>query len=229
MSKVTVEYHGVTGVGKNVTEAKRNAGEKIREMIAGNYTPEIIAYRDCAALVWREPDGWRYRLINLGDGEGLRHGPQYGTLGHWTGADGKSETMSAARYSLAQCGWSPADGTTMPEILKNADRRAHDEFTSWAQFQVRYALAKARGMTEIDCHDYAGKNPMRPEVWRDEISPGNPYDSAWGKFSPNLKLNILSGQYCIPAGVLTECADLRAAISAGKSQDECEQIIAANF
>jgi hypothetical protein len=52
---VTIEYYGVNGTGRNVTEAKRDAGEQIRKALDGDYTPSLIHWGGYTVMFWREP------------------------------------------------------------------------------------------------------------------------------------------------------------------------------
>jgi hypothetical protein len=55
MATVRVTHYGMDGSGRNVTEAKRDAGRKIEAALSGHYTPEVAARKGWAALVFREP------------------------------------------------------------------------------------------------------------------------------------------------------------------------------
>lgn len=146
MALVRIEYYGMDGEGKNVTEAKRDAGRKIERALSGSYSPEIVTWRTETALVYREPDGWVYSIIRSDDRirAGAVHGCREGT---------KDEAIRRARYSIAQNGWEPSDGTEAPDFV--TDARDRSELATWYTFQLRCIRAKAAGITNNqEIHDY---------------------------------------------------------------------------
>lgn len=65
------------------------------------------------------------------------------------------------RHHVAQQTW---DGTLGPcDILPDSLQL---EFRSWCEFQLRYRIAKSRGMTAVDAHGWAcdSSNPCREET-----------------------------------------------------------------
>jgi hypothetical protein len=162
MPTVTVDYYGVEGTGRNLTEAKRDAGEKIRKALDGYYSPTVLAHRGWAILVYREPAGWCWRII-LDAKDGIRAGKVYASANDET----ESDAIRSASRHLAQLGWEASDGTEPPAFLRDrADRR---EFEVWAEFQLRFRKAKAAGMSDNDAHHWAGRNPSRPELCAQEL------------------------------------------------------------
>lgn len=63
--EVRITYYGMEGVGKNVTEAKRDAGSRIEEALKGDHEPVIIGdLARYAALLFRTPQhGWTYAVL----------------------------------------------------------------------------------------------------------------------------------------------------------------------
>jgi hypothetical protein len=51
------------------------------------------------------------------------------------------------------------------QVEYDADMR---DFTSWCEFQDRYKVATARGMSSNDAHSFALRNPARSELWKEE-------------------------------------------------------------
>lgn len=152
---LTIKYYGVEGAGRNVTEAKKDAGRKIEASLTGSYTPTIVAWRGNAVLVFREPGGWCTRLI--ADSEGIREGRQYGHPNH----SQEKDAIKEAREHVAQLGWRLGDEP--PEFLA---RESVPDFQRWAEFQTRYAEARERGLTDNDAHAYAGRDPARAALWQ---------------------------------------------------------------
>lgn len=164
MATVVIEYFGMGGSGKNVTEAKRDAGAKIEKALSGSYNPHVLEWRGYVAIVFRCPDGWKWRqIVNPHDDfDKVKTGTVYGNRGDGT----FEEAMNSARQSLAQCGWKPEDGKAAPSLFNPLCKVAIQEFESWAEFQCRYHHAKTvLGMNDNDSHSYAGRNPSRPELW----------------------------------------------------------------
>lgn len=158
MATVRVTYYGMDGEGRNLTEAKRDAGRKIEEALAGDYTPEVVAYRGYVALVARDPAGWDHRLIVTPE-DGPRVGP---APMHGGNNREKDDAVRSARMHVAHLGWTLADGLVAPEILRSRDEQR--EFLSWAEHQIRYAAALAAGLGHWQAHSYAGRDPARPEL-----------------------------------------------------------------
>jgi hypothetical protein len=161
MATVRLEYYGVEGVGRTVTEAKRDAGRKIEASLAGYYNPELLEWRGWAILLYRTPAAWHYSIV-VEPTAGVRAGVVYGNFRH--DRDHK-EAKADALAHLAQLGWTHDDGENSPDFLSPPQAR---EMRSWAQFQLRYKTARDRGLTDQDCHSYAGRDPSRPELWMNE-------------------------------------------------------------
>lgn len=62
MPSVTVDYYGVPGTGRTVTEAKKDAGRKIEKALA--FRPRVYSYRGWSVAISYEPDGASYILIH---------------------------------------------------------------------------------------------------------------------------------------------------------------------
>ena len=155
MTTVNVTYFGMEGSGRNLTEAKREAGRKIEAVLDGNYYPTILSWRDYSILVYREPGGWHAAIIR--EPQGMRtevNGCRCGAT--------KDEALASARGNLAQLGWAHADGATVPDFLK--DRAERSEFLRWIDFQLRYRRAKESGLNDNDAHYYGCGALGRPEL-----------------------------------------------------------------
>jgi hypothetical protein len=150
MPKIILDYFGMEGQGRTVTEAKEAAGRKIRAALEGDYAPYIVAYRNVAAVVFRSPDGWGSRLIS---------DDERGLIGGRVDAhcrDERADALRSACLHVAQTGWRQADGLTVPDIVAKPDRR---QFLTWASFQLRYQYATKGGLDNYQAHDWAGRNP----------------------------------------------------------------------
>ena len=74
MATVTIEYFGFEGVGRNVTEAKRDAGRKIEALHRGSWSPILLDGGSYRMLLYRTLDGWRSASI---DTDGKTGGMQW--------------------------------------------------------------------------------------------------------------------------------------------------------
>ena len=166
MATVSIDYFGMPGSGRNVTEAKRDAGRKLQEAMTGSYNPVLLHWRGYCIFVWRTPNGWESTVTHDPEGEfGVIR--KEGTLYGGTHADcDREEVVRRCWEHLAQLGWKHEDGTNPPPFLK--DRRSIADFKTWAEFQIRFKAARERGMSDDDAHSYAGRNPARPQLWMHE-------------------------------------------------------------
>lgn len=55
----------LTGNGKTVNEAKADLNNQIDAALKDSYNPAIVTSGDYSAVVWREPDGWTYRVFPI--------------------------------------------------------------------------------------------------------------------------------------------------------------------
>ena len=91
-----ITYFGMEGEGRNLTEAKRDAGRKVEQALEGSYTPELIGdiSKGYAMLLVRQPKlGWESILLYPG-----KEGALYGSSGSDTT---KEECERRARAHLA--------------------------------------------------------------------------------------------------------------------------------
>lgn len=156
MATVTVDYFGMSGTGRTVTEAKRDAGAKLQKAMEGDYAPHFLHYRGYAILVTRSPHGWDTAIIC--EPTGFRDGGRVSVSANY---HTEEEVLSSARSQLAQLGWTHEDGLTAPGWLNRDEQR---EFLWWAEFQLRFRTATQAGLCHNDAHSYAGRNPARPEL-----------------------------------------------------------------
>ena len=162
-TQVSVKYFGMDGVGRNVTEAKRDAGRKIEAALEGHYEPTI--YRDGAAavMVFRNPlHGWGHTVLTDDDGA-IRAGRHYASMddGTWDGA------KQRALGHLAQLAWTEERGMDVPSYLPPEER---GNYLTCARFWLRCLEGQRRGVAQDDLHAYATRDPRRPELWQDSAA-----------------------------------------------------------
>ena len=156
--KVRVTYYGMEGEGKNLTEAKKDAGRKAERAITGSYTPLLISADGHSALVYRIPaSGWWYVILHP---EREQKQSLYGIS---TGED-RDDTERRARMHLAQNIFSP-NGPTGLEVIK--DRRDRKEHLSWLRFQYCYRAWREAGESNDNlCHSRACH-----DQWPEGVTP----------------------------------------------------------
>ncbi len=149
MNTVTITYYGVEATGRNVTEAKKEAGKKIEHAMSGSYCPELLQSRGVGILFYRTPDGWHHSYVTDESGK-VRTAP----LSHGSGQD-RDDARATAIMSLAQSTWDGKEQypPCLMEIPAYRTRKGDiglrllAEFDSWRGFQLAYRHAKAT-MTE---------------------------------------------------------------------------------
>lgn len=173
MNKVTIDYYGMAGTGRNVTEAKRDAGEQIRKALDGDFTPSLIHWREYTVLVAREPKfGCGYRISHRKDGE-IRE-RMY--LNHQDGDE--HEVLVRLCHHIGDIARpfdeDPALTRPLFDALIRPYREAEREFAKFVDtakrnytFQARYRHAeRVLGMQTNDAHNWAGMNPCSRELWQ---------------------------------------------------------------
>lgn len=146
---VTATVHGVEGEGRNATEAKAAAIARLEAATDGDYRPVLLRFNAAEALVWRELDGWRYRIIHQDD-----YGCESGLFAHCLQEPQitKAALIVAAKRHLAQIGWIPGQDD---EAIAYVDAGNRGELARWLRFQNAYRRFKAEGKSDMECHELA--------------------------------------------------------------------------
>lgn len=63
---VAVDVFGMEATGPSKLAARAAAAEQIRAAMAGDYTPQFLAYGGDTVLVWRDPWGYHYGFVRDG-------------------------------------------------------------------------------------------------------------------------------------------------------------------
>lgn len=146
MTTVRIDYFGVEGEGRNVTEAKRNAGHKIEQAMRGSYVPRVLVAGDDAVVIFRTPQHWEYGFIRDGN------------LCSIQGAsEDRDDVERAARRHL---GANATDWRTCltvadvhPIVVEPADRR---EILVRCDWQRKYHAWRELGMEDNDARNAIG-------------------------------------------------------------------------
>lgn len=162
---VRITYYGMDGEGRTVTEAKRDAGEKIEKALSGDYTPRIISGGHWAGLIWRSPvGGFQYRMLDLSKPEDLSKSNYCSCSGYNTMAD----VEKAVQLHLAQkvFDWSLESVDVALSLVE--DRHDKSFITSWITFQYCYKAWRDNGADDTTAHRNACENrwPNGVEVWK---------------------------------------------------------------
>lgn len=143
--QVTLNYHGVEGVGRNVTEAKKDAGRTIQKIVA-RLTPAIYSHRGHSVVVYPNScGGTNYTLIHP-DTDGQSYSCSCGGEYTETIADAVRHLLSITRqigeYDVPE--WVPGS-IDRRELI--GDWKRHDAF------QRAYRVAEKAG--DPDPHGWA--------------------------------------------------------------------------
>jgi len=167
---IKITYCGMDGEGATVAQAKQDAARKIEAALKAADEPvEVIAVRDCAAIVSYSvyAQSWGSRLI-LDDGT-VRTGPQWITTGDPT----KQAARIAALRHVAMTAWrfddddevfatEATDRKNSGCPLNHTDRRdVVAEILRNARFQRAYRACKEAGMSDAEAHAEACGYPLR--------------------------------------------------------------------
>lgn len=147
MATVTIDYFGMSGTGRNVTEAKRDAGRRIEKAMNGDYTPFILQAGDETIVGHRDPRfEWEYAFVR--DGQ---------LSGGSTCIGGRDECERRARRHLGDIAtdWrtclTPAD--VHPIVLDADDRK---DVAQRCQWQRDYHAARAAGLDDNNARYFIG-------------------------------------------------------------------------
>ena len=130
--QVQIEYFGVRASGKNLTEARRNAGEIIEKELKEDYSPRYMVVADYVLFLYREPlYGWTYQIISKSENK---------PLARFSSGLGFDDTLEEcekhARHHLAQYLLNPKDRTSLTKCLAVLkDTRDLKEFPGYAEWQ----------------------------------------------------------------------------------------------
>jgi len=143
MNKVKVTYYGMDGEGTNVTEAKRDAGNKIEAIINADFTPCYLELGNIRVIVFRDVFGWHYSFLTKQE-----------NIYNWasTGRD-REATIISAKSHIAQNYYNGSNKAECLDYLDDRQERAN--LATWIKFQERYAEARAQGKTDVEAHAIA--------------------------------------------------------------------------
>lgn len=160
---VKVDLYGMEGHGRNITEAKENAGEQIRQVLDGRWEPACILAGNLVAFIWREPGGWGYRIVSASESRMFHN---------CVSDDDYKETERACRMHLAQNLMDMADpksfDLSMSVVENHKDRREHAHYIEW---QVCFRAWHDAGVDRDECHRLCGSVGGWGRTWPDGVEP----------------------------------------------------------
>lgn len=149
MASVTVTYYGVEATGRNVTEAKREAGRKIESFVR-HHSPHYVKVGNSVAVIFPEPGGSTCTEYPLMCGEWRGDNCGCGFSG-----DTIEEAIASAVLQLAMHEDIGVDADDWKQIgdkkLRDKQRR---EYLYHQGFQTAYKAAPAE-LTECQRHEWA--------------------------------------------------------------------------
>lgn len=153
MATVTIDYYGFEGIGKNVTEAKRDAGKKIEALHNGSFAPQLFTLGNNSMLVWRDLYGWH-------DAWAVLNGkPREESFPGGSGYDTRQEAIHSAVYRLA-CDY--PEMTEDHPIWEMIDYRIrHNRINDWKRNRAFQAAYKAAPEDCANRHQWACENQSR--------------------------------------------------------------------
>jgi hypothetical protein len=165
-NKISIEYFGMPGTGRTVTEAKQDAGRNIEAALSGDYTPAVLTFRGTVALIARDPKtGWGYRFVHSEKGEMLQR--MYLNCGYTDYEDCLLHAVRHIADNERKTGERDSElfNVLRPRIASEVRR----EFAQKAEyddvFQARYREAQGRGMSDGEAYAYAHRDPSRRDLW----------------------------------------------------------------
>ena len=147
MQQVTIQYYGMDGTGRTVTEAKRDAGTKIERALTGHYTPAFIRAGDLLGFIWREPGGYYYKIIRPDSEAGSAYG-----CGMAQGSTERETVHACARHMADNLG-------SYAGLEKYLDRAQIRDLDQRFAFVAEYRKHIASGMSDTEAHAAAAGRP----------------------------------------------------------------------
>ena len=149
MSKVTLEYFGVEATGRNVTEAKKDAGRKIERFVK-NHSPHYVTFPGFVSVIIPQPQGGYCIEHPLFCGECRDTGGS-----SYTASDLENAIATEVGHIAQLATVAPVSPDTIiredsplwkqcPEVLRGM---AYRSYISWVNWQVAYQFAPS------DCED----------------------------------------------------------------------------
>ena len=147
--KVRIEYFGMEGEGRNLTEARKDAGRKIEEALSGDYIPRLFHFRDETWLMWREPHlGYCYQALT-----GRIAGQVFSSGNYQTREECERYMSKHAAQNVCKIG----EDSAVDLIVYREDRDSH---MTWYLWQGRFTAWQETGLTMEEAKIKADFCPM---------------------------------------------------------------------
>jgi hypothetical protein len=160
--RVLVQVCGIEGYGNTIDEAEGCVAEYIRRL--DEHSPVIVRHKSIVAMMYPCRECWYYSIA----GETIDTRNPIQNFGCSSLESTYEKSLDKLLLILAQRGWEPQDRQTIPVWMNYPDMIR--EWLSWTEFQLRFVDARQRGLSDDDCHAYAGRNPARRDLWAHETT-----------------------------------------------------------
>lgn len=145
--------HGWTGTGITMQDAKADATRQIREAAQGYWTPVLCRYRGLVGVVYREPGGWSYTIV---DSKQPDKPLPYTDYFQCSSKD-RADCVRAMCRHLAQYGFIPGEEAIAPSfVTEPIDRREHEGWMRWQNAYRAHKLAHPDA-TDDECREAASR------------------------------------------------------------------------
>ena len=162
--RVQCTLHGLDGYGSTIDEAETAVSDGIRR-VSNHTAPDVIYVRGYTAILWAEQDCFYYSVIS---GPDRSFDPCFPVQQqcHSSSRQTRDESLDEVLSHLARISWEESDGTTVPSWMEVSSREEmKSSYLAWVEFQQRYRVAQSRGLSDDDCHSFAGRNPSKSHLW----------------------------------------------------------------
>lgn len=150
---VSINLHGMVGVGPTKAAAKEDAGRKIEAALSGFYTPTVVRWRGWVGILWRTPEGYCYRVSGPDTPDGIL-------------ADGctcmcagdRAEALESVLWHIAQNEWDVESPHGSPLLDGHPEKQ--QEFVRWCAWQkaARHAQVVLGMTNHNELHRWASNH-----------------------------------------------------------------------
>ena len=181
----TAKLEGIEADGNTPEEAVQKLTALIGRMQSRVNDMLIVRWRDTIAVVRFDPRemSWFGTYLRTPENPDLVE-IEWCYRGHTVDPKQLPESATKGRterdiiqqmvmQDIIQQGWELGDGFRIP-LRTDADK-SHpfhpehvQELARWIEFQLRYRAALDRGLSDVEAHGYAGRNPVFSELWAGE-------------------------------------------------------------
>jgi len=155
VQSVRITYYGMEGEGRNLTEAKKDAGVKIERALSGSYDPSLLRRGKYLIFIWRMPDGWGYKFVDLQFPPPKEEESDRGITCYAIGGEDQDykAVLNRALYHVAQKSWDETNDAQVLSWVK--DSNDWEDIKGWIAFKRRYSAYRKEGLSDVEAHKRA--------------------------------------------------------------------------